>query len=506
MSFISCGSFRLSAPAPPPALVVDVADDDDEDKNGNKNNKTDLVIVGAGPSGLLTACVLKKTSMDDDVKVFDTRERPTSFFGSFPVVLNKRGLTALEKLGPDFIAKVHELGRPVDAMNIMSGEKTVASVQTYGFCIMRDQLVGLLLEVADELNIPIYWQHKFVSIDIETRTAVFEKVVEQYAHDHDDANNEIDPEEKDPIVEKKQEQQPQTKKISVPVGQALVGADGNYSRVRQECCDSHQLLTVQEWDWGIQVRYLLTPNPKNTGQQLPSTIDGSMHYVLGGDGYLCQQPNGDWSMSLSITDDCEDFMKSDDPSPENIAKLRAYCQQAVPSDFVAHLLTTEEIYASFFQHRLFGGTIIKCSTLAPTKWIALIGDAAHAVAPYTGEGVNSALESASVLVDILGRNNNNNNNNNTCADFDDARREDAHALNEFALRNRKMIAGTPTQKRVNLFGTIMLGIGKKMRVVSAIMQDYMLGAKAQERDVVSYTDLVAMDKRQRRLLDPFGLV
>jgi len=275
------------------------------------------------------------------------------------------------------------------------------------------------------------------------------------------------------------------------------------------------------------MRYLLTPNPKHTGQPpLPATIDGAKHYVLGGDGYVCQQPNGDWSMSLSLTNDCADFpeqwltkrrlkgrlkvltmdycMKSDDPSPENISKLTAYCQQAVPSDFVKHLLTNEDIYASFFQHRIFGGTIIKCSTLAPTNWIALIGDAAHAVAPYTGEGVNSALESASVLVEVLSRTNDN--NNNTCTDFDHVRREDVHALNEFALRNRKLVAGTPTQKRVNLVGTILLGIGKKLHIVSAVMQDYMLGAKAQERDVVSYSELVAMDKRQRRLLDPFGWV
>ena len=60
------------------------------------------------------------------------RERPTEFYGSFPVVLNRRGLTvsftsgpiacwslatisqALEKLGVDVMEKFHSAGRDVD--------------------------------------------------------------------------------------------------------------------------------------------------------------------------------------------------------------------------------------------------------------------------------------------------------------------------------------------------------------------------------------------------------
>merc|ERR1712174_75369 len=92
--------------------------------------------------------------------------------------------------------------------------------------------------------------------------------------------------------------------------------------------------------------------------------------------------------------------KSNDPSPENIAKLKAFItsKESPASYFAEHLSIDDESYASFFKRNIFSGSIIKCSTLAPTDWIALIGDAGHAVAPYTGEGVNSSLESAFVLV------------------------------------------------------------------------------------------------------------
>ena len=58
----------------------------------------------------------------------------------------------------------------VDGMDIINNNKTVARIETYGLCIMRDQAVGLLLNVADELGVPIYWQHKLLRMEFEFET------------------------------------------------------------------------------------------------------------------------------------------------------------------------------------------------------------------------------------------------------------------------------------------------------------------------------------------------
>ena len=72
---------HIDVPEPPPPL--------------ENNADLDIAIIGAGPAGLMTACLLAKAA----VAAFEMRERPTEFYGSFPVVLNRRGLSVIERLG-----------------------------------------------------------------------------------------------------------------------------------------------------------------------------------------------------------------------------------------------------------------------------------------------------------------------------------------------------------------------------------------------------------------------
>merc|ERR1712174_192370 len=95
----------------------------------------------------------------------------------------------------------------------------------------------------------------------------------------------------------------------------------------------------------------------------------------------------------------------------------------------------------------------------------------------------------------------------SCKEYNEARKGDAYALNYYALRNRKNLRGTPSQRFVFIFGTIILTIGKKLGIVKSTPEDFMLGAKAKEIDKpMSYTELMNMDRRQRRVLDLIGIV
>jgi len=446
------GIIRLEAPEPPAPLST----------GGRLTN----VVMGAGPGGLLTACLLAKAGKP--VVIVEMRPRPTDFYGSLPVVLNTRGLHALSQLGPSEIGRFQKHGRPVEQVAIQSKGKTVAAVQTYGTCIMRDQAVGLLLETADSLNVPIYWEHKLVKLDVKGKTMTLERTKADGAG---------------------------VETICLSIDGCLVGADGNFSKVRRECVEEG-LLAVETRPWGIKMRYVLAPNPPSPSPD----VRGEIHYVLGADAYVCQQPDGVWSLSFSLHDGSPDFevLNSTEATPENKAKLREYAHKLAPA-FASHLLTSDDFYDNYFACKMFDGALVKCSTLSPSPWIALVGDAAHAVAPYTGEGINSALESASILAATLAR-------GGTATDYDRERREDAHAAYQFACRNQLLITGKPQDKCANTFTQVMLGIGKKLGLIEGVIQDYMLGAKAKDEPRVwRYTEIMELDTRHRRFLYPLGL-
>ena len=63
-------ALQLEPPLPPAALA--------------SGAELQTVVVGAGPAGLLAACLLAQAGVS--VAVVDARERPTEFYGSFPVV------------------------------------------------------------------------------------------------------------------------------------------------------------------------------------------------------------------------------------------------------------------------------------------------------------------------------------------------------------------------------------------------------------------------------------
>ena len=210
----------------------------------------------------------------------------------------------------------------------------------------------------------------------------------------------------------------------------------------------------------------------------------------GADGYVCAQPNGRWSLSLRVLPEHleqNEFLLATEATPENVEALKNYVTAI--SKPVASLLTTDD-YKSYFQCRAFTGNIMKCSRLHQDEFCCLIGDAAHAVLPAAGEGINSALESAKVFGQCL-----RDTPKSPMSSYNKARLADVHALSLFALRSRRQVVGTPAERAANLMVTIAMTIEKKFGICKGTIQDYAVGIKA-KTGVRSYSDLVAMDRRQ----------
>jgi len=340
--------------------------------------------------------------------------------------------------------------------------RTVASVKTSGTCIMRDQAAHILMEYDEtKPNISIFWSHKLVSLDIAAHTCTFEDQ--------------------------------EGKTVSVSNIRRLVAADGNRSSIRETCVANVPDFHVEETSWGFQLRFMTSK-----GKDRQTEVDPECHYVLGDKGYVCQQPNGIWSVSYRVLPGLDDdFLTVDEPTEARIVALRKYTEKHAGMAFKN--LLDDDAYESFYKCRAYEGLIIKCSCLNPAGWICMIGDASHAVMPATGEGINSGLEDAAVLGAMAQHH-----PEDPFAAFDAQHRANAHALQVIALQTKEKVVASPKQKATNLMVTIGLGIAKKLRIIEGTSQDFMLGEMATTQGVKSYSELVEMEARQSRGLRKFA--
>lgn len=420
----------------------------------------DYCIVGAGPAGLAAAAMLARQG--SRVAVLESRPRPENVFGSYPVVLNARGLAALETLGQPLMDKINSIGMDVNELHVVPNNRTVARVKTFGVGIMRDQVAQVLLEEAEaEERVTLFWEHKFSTIDSATHGLTFDL--------------------------------PDSSKASFSASR-VIAADGNRSKIRAACEKGAGGFSASADPWGFQLRFMTSK-----GRPGQTEVDPAVHFVLGDKGYVCQQPDGVWSVSLRVLPDSdEDFLTADTATDERVQKLREYVQKY--AKFADDHLLDEDAYRRYYTCRGFDGVVVKCSSLAPLDWLCFIGDAAHAVQPATGEGINSGLEDAAVLAKAIEEH-----PENPLAAYDAAHRANAHALNKLALQAKDLVVGTtPRKSAANVMTTIGLGIGKKLRIIEGTKQDFMLGEKARSVGVKSYADLVEMERRQTRWLRPIA--
>jgi len=233
------------------------------------------------------------------------------------------------------------------------------------------------------------------------------------------------------------------------------------------------------------------------GKPDQTEVDPKTHFVLGDKGYVCQQPDGVWSISLRVLPGIdEDFLTAAEATEDRVEKLRQYCEKYAGS--AAKNLLDAAAYRGFYAIKPFDGFVVKCSCLNPAGWICILGDAAHAVQPATGEGINSGLEDAAMLGACVQE-------EDPFAAFDARQRFNAHALNMLAKQARDKVVASPRQRSTDLIVTIGLGIAKKLRIIKARPQDFMLGEMANSIGVKSYSELVEMGESQEKGLRRFAV-
>ena len=359
----------------------------------------ELAIVGGGLAGALLAILLAQRGWSVDV--FERRGDPRvhGYAGgrSINLALAERGLHALRQAGADgevMKQAVMMRGRYVHPLHGEPG------LQRYGrddseviWSISRGELNVVLLDIAESHGARLHFDHRLERVDFDAGIAVYR---------HHEAE------------------------VARPF-HALVGADGAGSALRGEIGKVSALGERTEWlDHGY--KELEIPPAANGDFR----IEPNALHIWPRGHYMCiALPNDERTFTVTLFLPNHATPGTDDPSFASVssgAQVRALFER----DFPDALPLIPELERDWEQHPpgLLG-------TLYLDRWhlgdkAVLLGDAAHAMVPFHGQGMNCAFEDCVALADHLAR-------TDALADafaaFEAQRKPDAEAIQHMALEN-----------------------------------------------------------------------
>lgn len=323
-----------------------------------------VAIVGGGPAGSLLALALAQCGYEINVyeRRTDLRRQITEAGRSINLGLSKRGMQALQMVG--LLDQV--LQRAVTMRGrVIHGLDGIERFQPYGksshevlHSIDRNELNRMLLEEAEQYpSVKLHFEHRLVRVDKEHRELEFEAA-----------------------------------------GQALktspawvIAADGAFSTMRRELQHGERAEYHQEFlEWGYKELTLRAGNDGASQVELDALHLWPRSHCL-----IVSHPNrnGSHTLTLFLPFEGEDSFAT----ARNPAEVEALFAKYFP-DLIPLL---PDLVEQWMLHSPASLVTTRTAPWAFGDWAVLVGDACHAVYPFYGQGMNSAFEDCSVLMQML---------------------------------------------------------------------------------------------------------
>ncbi len=365
------------------------------------NKKENILIIGAGLCGSLLA--LRLAQRGYKVEVYESRPdlRTTDISAgrSINLALSDRGFKALRLVGVEEKARAICIPMYGRLMHDTKGNTFSSNYSgregEYINSISRGDLNGILLTEAEKHeNVNIHFNQKCISIDIENTIAEFENYATK-------------------------------EKIKVS-GDVLFGTDGAGSVLRKSYYLERKFLFSYSQDYLTHgYKELEIPADTNGNHQISKD---HLHIWPRGEYMLIALPNMDGSFTVTLFLGHEEgtYNFKDLASEE---KITAFFQEQFP-DALALIPNIAEEFANNPTGAL--GTV-KCSPWHYKSNTLIMGDAAHAVVPFYGQGMNASFEDVVVLDAVLDQNLND--WESVFKAYTKARKLNTDAIGELAVEN-----------------------------------------------------------------------
>jgi kynurenine 3-monooxygenase len=352
-----------------------------------------ITIIGGGLSGSLLAIYMAKRGFE--VNLFERRPdmRKASVYQgrSINLALSTRGLHALSKIGLDAEILSDAIPMYGRMMHSKTGELSYHPYGKEGQAInsvSRGRLNIKLIELADEFpNITLHFNSRCIDVDIDKSIATFE--LEDGSH-------------------------------KTVQSDRIIGTDGAFAATRGKLQVSERFNYSQQY---LHVGYkeLVIPAGENNAFLMEKN---ALHIWPRGSFMMIALPNpaGDFTCTLFVPYEKFDTVKTD-----------ADIQQFFEEEFADALPMMPTLIEDYKQNPIGSLVTVKCYPWVKEDKLALMGDAAHAVVPFYGQGMNCSFEDVVVFDNMIEKH-----GNDWKTIFDEYQKErkpNADAIADLAVQN-----------------------------------------------------------------------
>ena len=319
-----------------------------------------FTVAGGGPVGSLLAILLGRHGYE--VGLYEGRpdSRVTSIYQgkSINIALSDRGWTSLEQIGVGSDAKAEAIPMYHRAIHGVDGE---LSRLPYGkqsdaiWSVSRGGINEQLLDIADaEANITTHFEHWLVDVDFETAGTVFQ-------------------------VKRDQE-------ITVEADY-LFGADGAHSKVRRLAHNVPRFSYSQTYMPQGYIELNIPANPDGTHK----LEKNALHIWPRKDFMLIALPNPDGTFTCTL------FLNYSGSLSFESLQERSAVQAFFESNFADAMDYLENPVDVFMKKTAAPLFLVQVFPWSFNRKVGLIGDAAHAIVPFYGQGMNCGFEDCAEL-------------------------------------------------------------------------------------------------------------
>ncbi|MFN3940708.1 MAG: FAD-dependent oxidoreductase, partial [Chitinophagales bacterium] len=329
-----------------------------------------IALMGAGLVGSLLSIYLKRKGYD--VHVYERRPdmRKSGAAGgrSINLAISDRGWRALAGVGLE--EQVRTMAIPMHGRMMHSTEGTL-TFQAYGKpgqyinSVSRGGLNMVLLNAAEEAGVPFYFNQKVAELDINGKGAIMQNV--------------------------------STNEIYHLQADLIIGADGAYSMVRNSMMKTEGFNYSQSYE-AHSYKELTIPADERTGGYLLEK--NALHIWPRKSFMMIALPNLDASFTVTLFAATKGKDSFEELNTE--AAVHSFFQKY----FADALPLMPTLVHDFFSNPTGSLMTVKCY-----PWVVnnnmLIGDAAHAIVPFYGQGMNCGFEDCTILSELMDKYGNN---------------------------------------------------------------------------------------------------